>query len=126
MGLITKKQKESPKAQDFVIQVWTEVLKDSKYKPIDLQTPLWLWSRNDFKALQSFDDFDIENEIKNSYESNKYLDEFRNRSLTKFEHCMLEKVSTGLPLEANILDLGCGDGYPYDEFFSERDMNLQE
>ncbi|MBC6356707.1 hypothetical protein ERK19_04995 [Lactobacillus helsingborgensis] len=63
LGLITKEQEESSRAQDLVIQAWTKVLKDSKYNPIDLQNPIWLWSRNDFKALQSFDNMKIEKNI---------------------------------------------------------------
>ena len=27
-------------------------LKETKYKPIDIHTPLWLWSRNGFKEVK--------------------------------------------------------------------------
>lgn len=32
----------------YVINAWEELFKDTQYKPIDIHTPLWLWSRNGF------------------------------------------------------------------------------
>ena len=37
--------------QDIVIEAWKELLKDTPYKPIDIHTPLWLWSRSGFIPL---------------------------------------------------------------------------
>ena len=38
--------------QQIVINRWNELLKETKYNPIDVHTPLWLWSRNGFKELK--------------------------------------------------------------------------
>ena len=31
---------------------WQELFKGTKYKPIDIHTQLWLWSRNGFKEVK--------------------------------------------------------------------------
>ena len=41
----------SSNVQLIVIERWKELFKDTKYNPIDIHTPLWLWSRNGFKNL---------------------------------------------------------------------------
>lgn len=38
--------------QLIVIDRWNELFKGTKYKPIDIHTPLWLWSRNGFKEVK--------------------------------------------------------------------------
>ena len=35
-----------------VVDRWNELFKETKYKPIDIHTPLWLWSRNGFKEVK--------------------------------------------------------------------------
>lgn len=51
LGLITNEEFESNNVQQIVIRAWEELLENTKYKPIDVHTPLWLWSRNGFKAI---------------------------------------------------------------------------
>ena len=51
LGLITKEQMESSKVQTYVINAWKKELQGTEFVPTDLQNPLWLWSRNDFKDL---------------------------------------------------------------------------
>lgn len=38
--------------QKLVIERWNQALKGTKYHPIDIHTPLWLWSRNGFKKIE--------------------------------------------------------------------------
>lgn len=52
LGLITEDEYNSSNVQEIVINRWKELLKGTKYKPIDVHTPLWLWSRNGFKELK--------------------------------------------------------------------------
>jgi len=51
LGLITEAQFNSGNVQKFVTQAWHDLLQGTKYKPIDVHTPLWLWSRNGFKDI---------------------------------------------------------------------------
>lgn len=41
----------SSNVQQIVIEKWQELLNNTKYKPIDIHTLLWLWSRNGFKKI---------------------------------------------------------------------------
>lgn len=52
LGLITDEEFKSANVQQIVIDRWQELLKNTKYKPIDIHTPLWLWSRNGFKMIK--------------------------------------------------------------------------
>lgn len=52
LGLITDDEYESGNVQSIVIGAWDNLLKNTIYKPIDIHTPLWLWSRNGFKDIQ--------------------------------------------------------------------------
>ena len=52
LGLITEDEFNSNNVQQIVIDRWQELFKDTKYKPIDIHTPLWLWSRNGFKEIE--------------------------------------------------------------------------
>lgn len=52
LGLITQEEFESSNVQLIVINRWQELFKGTKYHPIDIHTPLWLWSRNGFKKLE--------------------------------------------------------------------------
>ncbi len=51
LGLITEEQFSSSHVQQDVMDAWNCFLKDTPYKPIDVHTPLWLWSRNGFPEL---------------------------------------------------------------------------
>lgn len=52
LGLINNEEFNSSNVQLIVIERWQELFKDTKYKPIDIHTPLWLWSRNGFKEIK--------------------------------------------------------------------------
>lgn len=52
LGLITTDEFNSSNVQQIVIDRWKELFKGTKYKPIDIHTPLWLWSRNGFKEVK--------------------------------------------------------------------------
>jgi hypothetical protein len=51
LGLITDEELNRADVQLIVIERWNKLLKGTKYNPIDIHTPLWLWSRNGFKEL---------------------------------------------------------------------------
>ena len=52
LGLITDNEFNSSNVQQIVIDKWQQLLKNTKYKPIDIHTPLWLWSPNGFKEIR--------------------------------------------------------------------------
>lgn len=52
LGAITEEELDSNKVQLIVIERWNEILKETEYNPIDIHTPMWLWSRNGFKELE--------------------------------------------------------------------------
>ena len=52
LGLITDDEFNSSNVQQIVIDRWQQLFKNTKYKPIDIHTPLWLWSRNGFKEVK--------------------------------------------------------------------------
>lgn len=52
LGIITEQELSSSNVQLIVIERWNEILKGTKYNPIDIHTPMWLWSRNGFKELE--------------------------------------------------------------------------
>lgn len=52
LGLITDDDLNKSDVQLIVINKWNELFKNTKYKPIDIHTPLWLWSRNGFKEVK--------------------------------------------------------------------------
>ena len=51
LGLINDKELEKADVQLIVIDKWNKLFKGTKYKPIDIHTALWLWSRNGFIDL---------------------------------------------------------------------------
>ncbi|MDR2145418.1 MAG: hypothetical protein LBE91_03025 [Tannerella sp.] len=51
LGLINPKEKDNPKVREMVSDVWNEILKDTSLFPIDIHTPLWLWSRGGFTQI---------------------------------------------------------------------------
>ena len=52
LGLITENEFNSNNVQLIVIERWQKLFKGTKYKPIDIHTILWLWSRNGFKEIK--------------------------------------------------------------------------
>lgn len=52
LRLITEQELNSSNVQLTVIDRWNNILKGTKYHPIDIHTPMWLWSRNGFKELK--------------------------------------------------------------------------
>lgn len=52
LKIINDNELQSNNVQLLVIKRWNELLKDTKYHPIDIHTPMWLWSRNGFKELE--------------------------------------------------------------------------
>lgn len=52
LGLITDEELNRSDVQLIVIDRWNGLFKGTKYKPIDIHTPLWLWSRNGFKEVK--------------------------------------------------------------------------
>ena len=52
LGLITDEELNKSDVQLIVIDRWNELFKGTKYKAIDIHTPLWLWSRNGFKEVK--------------------------------------------------------------------------
>ncbi|HUD20870.1 MAG TPA: hypothetical protein VMQ44_02275 [Candidatus Saccharimonadales bacterium] len=51
LGLVAPAVKDRPDAAIQVSRAWEEVLADTGISPIDIHTPLWLWSRGGFKAI---------------------------------------------------------------------------
>ena len=52
LGLITDEELNKSDVQLIVVDRWNELFKETKYNPIDIHTPLWLWSRNGFKEVK--------------------------------------------------------------------------
>ncbi len=52
LEVITQKDFESSNAQLICIDNWNKILKGTKFAPIDIHTPLWLWGRSGFKDIE--------------------------------------------------------------------------
>lgn len=50
LWLITHDELEKPTIREKVSFLWEEIFKGTEMCPIDIHTPLWLWSRGGFKA----------------------------------------------------------------------------
>jgi len=50
LGVITFEQSQKSDVQLLVANRWNELLLNTPYQPIDIHTPLWLWSRNKFSV----------------------------------------------------------------------------
>ena len=48
LGLVSRAEAEVPTAGKLVAQRWASLLEGSGFDPIDIHTPLWLWSRSGF------------------------------------------------------------------------------
>ncbi len=84
LGLINNEELESNNVQMIVIKKWNELLKGTKYKPIDIHTSLWLWSRNNFKSLDS------NNILENIFKSSLYV--ANNSQYVKINQLAIKKV----------------------------------
>ncbi len=126
LGLITEKELNRSDVQLIVIDRWEKLFKGTKYKPIDIHTALWLWSRNGFKELDEsiLNEEVFKNKVKESYERNNYIEDYRKRELLSFERDIFDQVISYLPKNGSVLDLGCGSGYPYDRYFVDNKFNL--
>ena len=51
LGIIDESETTQPNIQDIVSERWQDILFDTGYCPIDMHTPLWLWSRGRFKIM---------------------------------------------------------------------------
>ena len=50
LGVISAEEAESSNVQELLANRWTELLKGTELVPIDVHTPMWLWSRGKFKV----------------------------------------------------------------------------
>lgn len=48
LGVISEEEAESM-AKDAVSERWREILRSTDINPIDMHSPLWFWSRNNFQ-----------------------------------------------------------------------------
>ena len=48
LGVITAEEAACSDVQLKLAQRWFDLLKDTEYRPIDVHTPMWLWSRGKF------------------------------------------------------------------------------
>lgn len=53
LGIITTSERNLSNVQVIVADRWTELLRDTEYCPIDIHTPMWLWSRGKFAIALS-------------------------------------------------------------------------
>ncbi len=52
LKLINEEELNCSNVQKIVIERWNELFKNTSYKPINIHTILWLWSRNGFKEIK--------------------------------------------------------------------------
>ena len=50
LGVISQEEEESANVQELLAIRWTELLKETELVPIDVHTPMWLWSRGKFEV----------------------------------------------------------------------------
>ncbi|MBD5457152.1 MAG: hypothetical protein HDR27_01100 [Lachnospiraceae bacterium] len=50
LGVITNEESSLANVQEIVAARWKELLKETEHVPIDIHTPMWLWSRGKFKV----------------------------------------------------------------------------
>lgn len=50
LGVISEEKAELSNIQTIVAERWDDLLKGTDLKPIDVHTPMWLWSRGKFEA----------------------------------------------------------------------------
>ena len=52
LGVITEEEYNKSDVQLIVADRWNKLLENSEFNPIDVHTPLWLWSRNGLKDIK--------------------------------------------------------------------------
>lgn len=52
LGVIDPKESNNPKLREMVSNAWFEILNGTGIFPIDIHTPLWLWSRGGFPTIK--------------------------------------------------------------------------
>lgn len=50
LGIISLEKTNQGNVQDIVASRWQEILKGTNLVPIDVHTPMWLWSRGKFSV----------------------------------------------------------------------------
>ena len=50
LGVVSEDEAKLSNVQIFVAERWEEILKDTDLVPIDVHTPMWLWSRGKFSV----------------------------------------------------------------------------
>ena len=50
LGVISESEASQSNVQEIVAARWEEILKGTDLKPIDVHTPMWLWSRGKFSV----------------------------------------------------------------------------
>ena len=50
LGVITAEESQLASVQTLLAERWESLLKCTDLKPIDVHTPMWLWSRGKFKV----------------------------------------------------------------------------
>lgn len=50
LGVITENESQRSDVQSVTASRWRDLLRGTKWVPIDLHTPLWLWSRGGFRV----------------------------------------------------------------------------
>lgn len=50
LGVITKEESQLSNIQLILADRWEDILRDTDLKPIDVHTPMWLWSRGKFQV----------------------------------------------------------------------------
>ena len=51
LGIISEQEANSTNVQAIVAQRWEQIFEKTQYDVIDIHTPLWLWSRQGFRAI---------------------------------------------------------------------------
>ncbi len=52
LGVIDEQEFKSSNVQEIVAKRWENIFSGSDYEPIDIHTPLWLWTRNKFPYFE--------------------------------------------------------------------------
>ncbi len=50
LGIVSEAESKMSNVQTVLAERWRDLLEDTDLKPIDLHTPMWLWSRGKFRA----------------------------------------------------------------------------
>lgn len=51
LGILNPQEKDHSRLSELVDNTWFEILEDTGISPIDIHTPLWLWSRRGFPEI---------------------------------------------------------------------------